>query len=512
MLIGSRHIDTYKRIDGSITLECLYHFYTISTFMRIKKNWFSWHFSFHIHRKLILQYNLNKPYYINRRNMSFTDLEVHLNGNDIRFTCDRIPLVIVNGIRRFSMNAIPIAGFRDEPPAVLPPNRSITIEQNHTLLYNEMCVTRIAMLPIRQDALPHIMSRWNEDSKQREFDWERPDDVPTCSLEITNDDKEPGILDVTTDMMDRKELFVKDLVLDTPILLHSLMFPYPGIDIPFSFTATPVIGTGSENSSFTPVGTTGMRFLEDEDRVESVMRTWMDRKSRERESKGLTTLSTAELDVMRKNFLLLEKQRIYRQDASGPTHIRLRVESLGGLPSIAIVTETLRMMAAHVGDLYHTLDESSIHQEQTIVILELGKVDHTVAQLIVEAWKLIPMSAEYSLPSYELNHPLKGDMRIQLRIVDESKPVVRKTLLEALHLTIGIVVDDLSYLIHAWNTASETQLAGASASRRSHSTFADPPSHWNWIESLPLMKQSLLPTRGDRSRWMIEPSLFRNGS
>jgi len=74
----------------------------------------------------------------------------------------------------------------------------------------------------------------------------------------------------------------------------------------------------------------------------------------------------------------------------------------------------------------------------------------------VEAWKLIPMSAEYSLPSYELNHPLKGDMRIQLRIVDESKPVVRKTLLEALHLTIGIVVDDLSYLIHAWNTASET--------------------------------------------------------
>jgi len=242
-----------------------------------------------------------------------------------------------------------------------------------------MCVTRIAMLPIRQDALPHIMSRWNEDSKQRKFDWERPDDVPTCSLEITNDDKEPGILDVTTDMMDRKELFVKDLVLDTPILLHSLMFPYPGIDIPFSFTATPVIGTGSENSSFTPVGTTGMRFLEDEDRVESVMRTWMDRKSRERESKGLTTLSTAELDVMRKNFLLLEKQRIYRQDASGPTHIRLRVESLGGLPSIAIVTETLRMMAAHVGDLYHTLDESSIHQEQTIVILELGKVDHTVA-------------------------------------------------------------------------------------------------------------------------------------
>lgn len=156
---------------------------------------------------------------------------------------------------------------------------------------------------------------------------------------------------------------MNDLVLHTPILLHTLMFPYPGIEIPFSFHAKPVIGTGSENSSFTPVGTTGMRFLEDEDRVESVMATWMERKAQERESKGLSTLSTAELDVMRKNFLLLEKQRIYRQDASGPTHIRLRVESLGGLPSATIVTETMRMLAAHICDLYHSLSESDIHQE-----------------------------------------------------------------------------------------------------------------------------------------------------
>lgn len=120
--------------------------------------------------------------------MSFTDLDVQLNGNDIRFTCERIPLAIVNGIRRFSMNAIPIAGFRDEPPSVLPPNRSITIEQNHTLLYNEMFVTRIAMLPLKQAVLPHIMTKWDADAKKRVFHWERPDDVPTCSLVIKNDD------------------------------------------------------------------------------------------------------------------------------------------------------------------------------------------------------------------------------------------------------------------------------------------------------------------------------------
>lgn len=102
-------------------------------------------------------------------------------------------------------------------------------------------------------------------------------------------------------------------------------------------------------------------------------------------------------------------------------------------------------------------------------------------------------------------------MRIQVRIVDESKPVVIPTLLESLRLAIGIVVDDLSYLLQAWNTAVNRG-APAESTRSSHSTFADPPTHWNWIESLPLMKQSLLPTRPERTRWNIDASLFRSGS
>lgn len=114
------------------------------------------------------------------------------------------------------------------------------------------------------------------------------------------------------DAGDPNDVFVRDLTTSNPILLHSLMFPYPSIDVPFSFVAKPVIGTGREHSSFTPVGTTGMRFVEDEDRVEHVKQTWMETKSREREERGLTPLSTAELESMEKNFMLLEKQRIYK--------------------------------------------------------------------------------------------------------------------------------------------------------------------------------------------------------
>jgi hypothetical protein len=103
---------------------------------------------------------------------------------------------------------------------------------------------------------------------------------------------------VGDDEMDSNDLFVRDLTTNEPILLHSLMFPYPSIEVPFAFKARPVIGTGREHSSFTPVGTTGMRFVEDEERVEHVMKTWMETKAREREVKGLTPLSTAELDIM----------------------------------------------------------------------------------------------------------------------------------------------------------------------------------------------------------------------
>jgi hypothetical protein len=48
----------------------------------------------------------------------FTHYESKLNKNDITFVCEHIPLHFVNGIRRFSMNAIPIGGFRDDPPSV----------------------------------------------------------------------------------------------------------------------------------------------------------------------------------------------------------------------------------------------------------------------------------------------------------------------------------------------------------------------------------------------------------
>lgn len=467
--------------------------------------------------------------------MAFSDFESHLQGNDIHFTCERIPLCIVNGIRRFSMNSIPIGGFRDDPPSVLAPNRSITIQQNHTLLYNEMFVTRVAMVPIKQHMLPKIMTKWDTDKGVRTYYWDKPDEVPTCSLVVKSDGQQPGLLDVTTDMMDKKELFIKDLVLNTPILLHSLMFPYPDIDIPFAFTAKPVIGTGQENSSFTPVGTTGMRFLEDSARVASVKEAWMNRKARERASKGLTPLSADELAIMEKNFELLEQQRVYKQDSTGPTHIRLRVESLGSLPSKVIVLETMRMMAIHMCDLYHSIKETDIHQEQQVVIIHLGQVDHTIPQLLVECWKRLPIASTYSIPSYELDHPLKGNMRLHLRIVDTDKPIDKKVILENIHLCIGIIVDDLSYLISQWKQLSnQAQLAGtsgaqsaadmaprsgvssgASGETREHTVFSDPPTHWNWIESLPLSTTSLLPTSPShppRTRWTISPSLFRPGS
>lgn len=41
--------------------------------------------------------------------------------------------------------------------------------------------------------------------------------------------------------------------------------------------------------------------------------------------------------------------------------------------------ETLRMMATQLCDLRHTLSDASIHTERHLVIVDLGKVDHTVA-------------------------------------------------------------------------------------------------------------------------------------
>lgn len=65
-------------------------------------------------------------------------------------------------------------------------------------------------------------------------------------------------------------------------------------------------------------------------------------------------------------------------------------------------------------------------------------------------WKLLPIVEEYSLPSYELTHPLKETMRIHLRVVDSGTPVDRVKILESLSLAVGVAIDDISYLLSEW--------------------------------------------------------------
>jgi hypothetical protein len=179
-----------------------------------------------------------------------------------------------------------------------------------------MLVTRIAMLPLKQSAMPTIISKWDKDTKKRIHYFERTDILPIASYEIKSESQEPGLKDVDTndimvkvgdDSIESKDFFVSDLTIDTPILLHCLMFPYPSVDVPLAFKATPVIGTGRENSSFTPVGTTSMRFVVDDTRVEDVMKSWMDKKLTERAQKGLASLTPEEIETMKKNFILLER-------------------------------------------------------------------------------------------------------------------------------------------------------------------------------------------------------------
>lgn len=448
----------------------------------------------------------------------FNEVEEQLDGYNLYFVLQNVPLCIANGIRRFTMNAIPIGGFRDEPPSVTGPNRSITINQNHSLLYNEMIVTRIAMLPIKQKALPRILSKWDDEEKVRKFYFERNDTIPVASFSIKSSDQKPGLYDITTKSIqvetleekkpiDTDALFVHDLVTGEPILLHCLMFPYPSVDVPLAFTARPVIGTGRENSSFTPVGTTSMRFVEDEERVEHVLKNWMNEKAKERTSKGLAPLSEEELDIMRKNFYLLEKQRIYKQDAHGPSHIALRIESLGSMKSKEIMRESLRMLATHSNDLSHTLKESFVTMpQQNLVEISIGKVDHTIPQCIVECWKKMPFATQFGLPSYRLTHPLKEEMILSFHLLDPTNVPKPSEVISHIKSCIAVIIDDISYLLEEFEGKTDM------SDTLTHSVSMDDPSRWKWMESIPPTEVSILPKRPPRSTWKIAASLLRTGS
>ena len=447
----------------------------------------------------------------------FADIIETLGGYDMKITTQHVPLCIVNGIRRFSMNSIPIAGFRDEPPSITDVDkRSIVIQKNHSLLYNEMLVTRIAMLPLKQSVIPQIISKWDKDTKKRIHYFERTDTLPIANYEIKSESQAPGLKDVTTndimvavgdDAIESKDFFVSDLTIDTPILLHCLMFPYPSVDVPLAFKGTPVIGTGRENSSFTPVGTTAMRFVVDDTRIEDVMKSWMDKKLTERSQKGLATLTPEEIETMKKNFMLLERQRVYKQDSTGPTHIQLRVESIGSLSSKVIVRESLKMLAVQINDCWKSIAETDIsHPQKSIVEINLGKIDHTVAQCIVYAWnKMEDFKEKYTMPSYRLIHPLKETMILSLRIVNTAVAPQVKEIMTMLHTCIAMCVDDIGYLLDEYDSIIP--------STHSHTKIADSPDHWILSQTtIPLVSQSLLPNRRLRTKWNISTSLLRSGS
>lgn len=446
----------------------------------------------------------------------FTNITNKLDGYDLRFTVEYVPLFLVNGIRRFSMNSIPIGGFRDEPPSVAKDKRSIAIHQNHTLLYNEMIVTRIAMIPIKQDKLPLIFTKWDSETNTRKYYWERQDTLPISNFTIKSSEQEPGKYDITTDDINvsftstdgvvqtipSKEFFVRDLVIDQPALIHCLMFPYPSIEIPFEFTATPTIGTGRENASYTPVGTTSMRFMEDEERVKLVFQDWMAQKKQERVDKGIPPLSEEELGVMERNFMLLEKQRIYKQDARGPTHFNMRIESIGSMKSCCILRESLKMMRLHNNDLYHSIKDTSIHfkDDNRSIEINLGSIDHTISQCLVETWKLMPISKTFSMPSYRLIHPLKETMIMTLVKSDSTQANDPKPILEGIHQAIAIIIDDISYLIQEIESMFP-ELDGGRTCR-----LMDSPPHYTWIETIPLTTLTHLPGRPERSSWSYESS------
>jgi DNA-directed RNA polymerase subunit L len=165
------------------------------------------------------------------------------------------------------------------------------------------------------------------------------------------------------------------------------------------------------------------------------------------------------------------------------------------------------MLAVQINDCWKTITETDIsHPQKSIVEINLGKIDHTVAQCLVSAWnKMEEFKEKYTMPSYRLIHPLKETMILSLRIVNTSVAPQVKEIMSMLHTCFAICVDDIGYLLDEYDTVIP--------STRSHTKIADSPDDWILSQTtIPLVSQSLLPNRSPRTKWNISAALLRSGS
>jgi DNA-directed RNA polymerase subunit L len=313
-------------------------------------------------------------------------LKTSKDGFEVSFHLRNFPVSFVNALRRIVMANIPTVVLRD-----------VQILENTTQLPHEMLKHRFEMLPVNVS----------------------PDDTATIreamvELQIVANKEQKSVETITTDNFAihsaREKILMRDRDLDTPILFLRVR-PGEAVHIRGKLAV--------ENEGVSQVCTIATGWHVDPELAKANRKIWVEEGKDPREFD---------------NFYI---QRSYSVDSKGrPNWFDFKIESVGVLKAKDILSMAVGILRKRLDDyMKEAVTYIRREQDEGSYTISLQQGGHTLGALLGE---VIYSDQNTNFASYDIPHPLKPDMVIQMNTTKQPESIL-KTAREAIEEYCSVV-------------------------------------------------------------------------
>ena len=338
----------------------------------------------------------------------------------IEFILKNVSIPLANGIRRILLNDIPIVCF----------HKNITINKNISSLHNEFLEHRINFIPLFNKEFK-IKSYYDFDNSKRIYEFiENPKEF---NLIVKNTDKDKFIT-VTSDYFKIDNNKASDYILPDPYFTDSNEYDliiYLKNNEEIDLKCIPNIGFAKNNSCYDPTGTLKYSFVkETPDVINKKLHEYIKYIQKEREIKELEPYTTNEINDIKKDFLILDSDRLYINN-----QYNFKIESVGNLYSYELLYNSIVIFQLKLIDLITNIklnndilifsNNITFIDKNDYIELIVNNEDHTLGNIINQYINdYFNTFIEYS--SYKIVHPLKNNIIFKIKLKENLKPIDNK--------------------------------------------------------------------------------------
>ena len=320
------------------------------------------------------------------------NLKTSLDGYRIDFELNKVPIPLVNGLRRILLAEIPTVVIRD-----------VVIRTNTTQLNHEMLKHRVTMLPV--NVHPSEVGVIRDTKLRLHFD-----PSPEVDRIVTSDD---FVVSGST----RKDVLLKDRDLGTPMLFLKLNVGGKHPEDSLHVEAT--LGVDESGGSQVCVATFKNHIdpkLADEHRDAYLM--------------GEGSLASKDPRIFDNHLI----QRSFERDEHGrPTRFDFAIESIGVVPARDLLKTAVEVYQHKVTEF---LKEPIAKNDEGMFVVESVTEGHTLGAL---AQVLILDSGLVDFVSYDPGHPLVPKLTLRFRTKVKAETVLERFRTDAMALFESIL-------------------------------------------------------------------------